>query len=201
MRFDPERIAEAISVSLNAPLIAMLTYAITIIYTGSPSPLALFLLASLFSAFLPLLIIYLMARRGTIPDVFASERGTRVKPFLGAIASYLLGVAALGLWGAPPILVYFMACYLVNSLAMMAISLGWKISIHASGVAGPSTFLMHQLGPWTWPFWLLALPVCWARLRLKAHSLGQVAAGIILTALLTLIQLEVYPALTLIHPL
>lgn len=201
MLIDRRRVAEAVSLVLNAPFIAMLTFLILINYVGPPSPLTLILFSSLFSTLLPILIVYLMTKRGVIPDLFASDRSTRFKPFTGAAASYLLGVVALRIWGAPSILVYLMACYLINSLVMMGISLRWKISIHASGIAGPSAFLMKQVGLWTWPFWLLALPICWARLELGAHSLGQVAGGIILTTLLTLLQLALYPYLLIIPPL
>lgn len=133
-----------------------------------------------------------MVRRGDIPDIYASERQTRTKPFIGALASYLMGVFALKIVGAPQSLVALMACYFVNSLAMMIISRVWKISIHASGIAGPATFLVHQLGIRMLPFSMLLLPTAWARIKLGAHDLKQVIAGALLTIGLTLVQLELY---------
>ena len=89
-------------------------------------------------------------------------------------------------------LIALLACYLVTSLIMMIISHFWKISIHASGISGPATFLTHQLGFGMIPFVLLILPVSWARLKLKAHDIYQVTAGSVLAVILTYVQLELY---------
>jgi len=115
-------------------------------------------------------IIFLMLRMGIIHDMYASERRTRTKPFMGAIASYLLGALVLTVFNAPSSLVALMACYFVNTLVMTVISLVWKISIHAVGISGPATFLTLQMGAIMLPLFILLLPVGWARLKLGAHT-------------------------------
>jgi membrane-associated phospholipid phosphatase len=75
---------------------------------------------------------------------------------------------------------------------MMFISLRWKISVHASGIAGPSTALIYAFGVMAAPLLLLALPVAWARVKLGAHTILQVALGVLLTILITWIQMRVY---------
>jgi len=75
---------------------------------------------------------------------------------------------------------------------MMLINLKWKISIHASGITGPATFLFYSFGMIAIPFFLLVLPVGWARLRLNAHTPAQVLAGATLTVAITWIQLKTY---------
>jgi membrane-associated phospholipid phosphatase len=64
--------------------------------------------------------------------------------------------------------------------------------VHASGVAGPVTALIYVLGVVALPLLFLIVPVGWARIRLKAHTLAQVAAGALLTAVATWIQMGVY---------
>lgn len=186
------QVAETISVLFNAPMNAI--YTLLVIYIRSePSTPALHLLVGvLFAGILPMVVIYVMFRRGVISDIYASDRQRRLTPFLGALVCYAVGLAALISLGSPFVLVSLMACYFGNTLAMALISTRWKISIHAAGIAGPSSFLIRQIDAGLWPFSLLTIPICWARWRLKAHSVGQLAAGVVLTAALTLVQVEFY---------
>jgi membrane-associated phospholipid phosphatase len=103
-----------------------------------------------------------------------------------------MGIVSLVLLNAPESLVALMTCYVVNSLVMLAITQVWKISIHASGIAGPATFLLHQYGVLMLLFLALLLPVGWARIKLKAHSPNQVVVGALLTIILTWAQSELY---------
>jgi len=186
------KFAEAISVILCAPLIAIYTFAALIYFKCPSSPILLLTISSLFGSVLPLATIIYMVKKGIIPDINASDRQTRIKPFICALASYLIGVIALILVGAPQILIALMVCYFVNSLVMMAITRMWKISLHASGIAGPATFLVHQLGITMLPLFALLLPTAWARIKLGEHNLNQIMAGALLTIGLTLAQLELF---------
>jgi len=192
MRDTQRKIAEIISAFLNAPLVALYIF-MFLIFSLRPPASSLFLaISSFFGSIFPITVILYMAKKGVISDVYASERRTRTKPFISALASYLLGIVALILFQAPQILVSLMVCYFVNSFVMMMISQFWKISIHASGITGPATFLVHQLGTGMLPFFMLIFPVGWARIKLGAHNLKQVVAGALLAIVLTLIQLEFY---------
>ena len=189
---DTRKIAEAISLVFNAPLVTMYAFAVLILFLNPPSSLFLFLVSALFGGILPIAIIFLMLKMGITHDMYASERRTRTKPFMGAIASYLLGIFVLTVFSAPSSLTALMACYFVNTLVMTVISLVWKISIHAVGISGPATFLTLQLGAIMLPFFILLLPVGWARLKLGAHDLKQVLAGALLTIPLTWVQVVLY---------
>ena len=194
-----ESLAKAVTLLMNAPLLAVATFAyIYLTDPAWPAPSVL-VTAVFFSGVLPILIIFIQRRSGIVTEMMVNERDERTKPFLGAISSYVLGTFALVYLKAPVSMVYLMACYLVNSLFMMIITLRYKISIHASGVAGPATFLVHQYGVRLWPLTLVMVVVGWARLELRMHTVGQVAWGVLVTVLLTLTQLELYPLL--IHPL
>jgi len=194
-----ESLAKAVTLLMNAPLLAVATFVyIYLTDPAGPSPTIL-ATAIFFSGVLPILIIFVQRRSGIVTEMMVNEREERTKPFLGAISSYVLGTLALTYLEAPSSMVYLMACYLVNSVFMMMVTLRYKISIHASGVAGPATFLVHQYGVRLWPLTLVMVVVGWARLQLRMHTVGQVAWGVLLTVLLTLAQLELYPLL--IHPL
>ncbi|RLI09834.1 hypothetical protein DRO42_03195 [Candidatus Bathyarchaeota archaeon] len=185
-------LAQFVSAAMNAPLIAFVTFIPLILSQGASSAPTLIAITTLFGSVLPLASTFYMVRKGIIPDVYASDRRTRVKPFIVAMGSYLMGVAALLAVGAPRGVTALMACYAVNSLILLVITTVWKISIHASGVTGPVTALVFELGARMAPLFLLALPVAWARIELKAHNLKQVAAGALLTSWLTWLQMNLY---------
>ena len=177
---------------MNAPLIAILTFVPLILTQGHDNPNLLIAITTLFGAVLPLSSTYYLVRKGIIPDIYASDRSTRTEPFLWAMASYLMGVTALLWYNAPFVVTALMACYFVNAIVMLLITLSWKISIHMVGVMGPLTALMFQLGTKIAPLMLLLLPVAWARLELKAHNKKQIAAGAVLSSLLTWVQMVFY---------
>lgn len=187
-----KRVAQFVSAAMNVPLIALVTFIPLILSQERASAPLLIAITTLFGSAIPLASVYYMVKKGIIPDVYASDRRTRVKPFLGAMASYITGVVALLAAGAPRSVTALMACYFVNAAVLLVITLVWKISIHASGVTGPVTALVFQLGAKMLPFFLLALPVAWARIELKAHNLKQVVAGTLLTTGLTWIQMNLY---------
>ena len=187
-----QKIARFISAALNAPLIALLTFIPLIISQSPPNTSQLILITAMFGAILPLSSTYYLVRKGIIPDIYASDRNTRTEPFLWAMASYLLGVTVLIYVEAPLVVTAMMACYFVNAIIMLGITLKWKISIHAVGVMGPVTALVWELGTKMTPFLLLIIPVAWARVELKAHDKKQVAAGAILSSLLTWFQMILY---------
>ncbi len=185
-------LASFISAALNAPFIALLTFIPLIMSQGASNPLLFIGITTFFGAILPLSSTYYLVKKGIIPDIYASDRASRTEPILWAMVSYLFGVTALLTFNAPFVVTALMACYFVNALIMLIITLKWKISIHAVGVSGPITALVYQLGMKMIPFFLLMLPVAWARLELKAHNKKQVAAGAILSSLLTWFQMIFY---------
>ena len=189
---DKSRLASFISAALNAPLIALLTFIPLILTQKTSNPLQLITITTFFGSILPLSSTYYLVRKGIIPDIYASDRATRTEPFLWAMASYLMGVTALMYLNAPFVVTALMACYFVNTIVMLVITLYWKISIHAVGVTGPITALVFQLGARMLPFFLLMLPVAWARIELKAHNRLQVAVGAILSTFLTWMQMIFY---------
>lgn len=142
---------------------------------------------------IPGLLLILLYRVGYIAELYPDERSQRAGLLLLGTLCYFLGFAVLLLLKAPmPMLVAGFA-FGSNTLLVWLINRFWKISIHAVGVSGGVSVLLLTGGSSLWPF-LLALPlVGWARLRLKAHTPAQVAAGFLLggsaTALLCALTL------------
>ena len=68
---------------------------------------------------------------------------------------------------------------------MLVITLWWKISIHASSLAGMVTFLTALYGVIVLPAFLLVAPVSWLRVVLRRHTVAQVVAGALVSVTLT----------------
>jgi len=188
-----ERLASAISLVFNPAIIAAITFLI-LLYSEAEVQIALSLLCAcfVFGTLIPLAMIYQLSKRGLISDVFVPVKEERVTPFVGAIVSYVVGSAVLFLMRAPTIVTALMLSYAGNTTIMMLITLRWKISVHASGIAGPATALIYALGVEATVFFGLLIPIAWARIRLRAHSPLQMLAGAIITIVATWAQLRFY---------
>jgi hypothetical protein len=185
--------ASVISFVFNPAVIAAFTFLILLYpLRDTQSDLSLLGICVTFGTLVPLVMMYQLSRRGMISDFYVSEKEERAKAFAGAIASYAVGSIALIVVRAPTIVTALMLCYVGNTALMMLITLRWKISVHASGIAGPTTTLVYGVGMWTAVFFALLFPVGWARLRLKAHTPWQMLAGVLVTIAATLIQLIIY---------
>jgi len=189
---DKEKLASRLSAALNAPLITLITFIPLILFYGAEAAGLLFVITSLFGCVLPLLMVYGLLKLDLIKDFYAQDRATRFIPFLWTTLFYLLGCLSLILVNAAPAITALMGCYFVNGLVLMVITLKWKISIHASGVTSPVTALIYLLGGVMAPLMLVVIPVAWARVELKAHTITQVVVGALLSSLLTWWQMSFY---------
>jgi membrane-associated phospholipid phosphatase len=189
---DKLKLASRLSAVLNAPFITLATFILLILVNGVDGAPLLIGITSLFGCFLPLAMVYGLLKLDFIQDFYAFDKDTRFIPFLWTTLFYLLGVLSLIMVNAPPAVTALMSCYFVNGLVLMVITLKWKISIHASGITGPFTALLYLLGGVVFPLLLVVIPVAWARVELKAHTVMQVAVGAILSGVLTWFQMSFY---------
>ena len=188
-----QKAASVISLVFNPAVTAAFTFLI-LLYPLQSIQTFLFLMATCltFGTMIPLVMMYQLTKRGLISDFNVSVRQERARPFVGAAVSYLAGGGALLLLRAPTIIIALMLCYAGNTAIMLLITLRWKISIHASGVAGPTTALVYSIGTWAAVFFILLIPVGWARVQLKAHTPWQIFAGALVAAIATWLQLKIY---------
>jgi len=89
----------------------------------------------------------------------------------------LVGTALLAVMGAPRELLALLGAMVAGLLVTLAITLVWKISVHAAVAAGTVVVLTVVFGPAAAVLWPLAALVCWSRVALGDHTLGQVLGG------------------------
>ncbi|GLZ78529.1 hypothetical protein Afil01_33360 [Actinorhabdospora filicis] len=136
------------------------------------------------AAGVPMAIVVRGVRRGTIRSGHhIGDRTERYVPMIAAVvvAGALCAVLALG--GAPPPMVAVTVAMLVSAVVCLAITARWKVSVHAAVAAGSAAILTAFYGIVTGPLWLVAVAVCWSRVRLGAHTPRQVLIGALLGAI------------------
>jgi membrane-associated phospholipid phosphatase len=138
-----------------------------------------------FLSFGPMLYIIIGVRLGKFSDVDVSRRKERIGPFLFGLASVLAGLVTLVLIKAPKNLQTLLIITAVSCIVMLVITLWWKISIHASSLAGMVTFLTALYGVIVLPAFLLVVLVSWSRVVLRRHTVAQVVAGALVSITLT----------------
>ena len=117
-------------------------------------------------------------------------REQRTLPYLAAIASFGLAFGLIYALLGGGSLAAIMLASTVNGLIVLFINFYWKISAHATGLAGPLAALTSVYGWPILPLYLLLPLVDWARVYLKAHTLGQVIVGSLFGLLCTAVQFE-----------
>jgi membrane-associated phospholipid phosphatase len=148
-------------------------------------------ITTLFAAILPLSVLLIWETRTNAKfDLDIPARTDRNHPLLVASASYLIGTVVLVAVHAPLLTTVVMFGYFAGTLFLFFINLYWKISIHAMGIAGPTTVLVFVFGYWGVLLGLLLPPVIWSRVYLKKHTLAQALTGAILGFVLTAVMLS-----------
>ena len=141
------------------------------------------------SAVFPIMYIVILEKNSRVSHRHIPIKEQRTRPYLVGTAGYSVGLVILLLLKAPFIVWGLMVCYIINTLVIVVINLYWKVSAHAMGIAGPLAAAHFALGAIVIPFYLLLIPVSWARLELSAHTPAQLLAGSILGVVLTFGQL------------
>jgi membrane-associated phospholipid phosphatase len=138
------------------------------------------LLIATTSSVLPMGVIVWGARRGRWDGHHVRDREGRLVPFLALL---VLSGACLGLllwWEAPRMLVALDVAMIAVLLVSGAITVWWKVSMHAAVAAGAVVILAVAYTAWLLPLLLVVGAVCWSRVRLGDHTTAQVVAGTVL---------------------
>lgn len=146
-------------------------------------------LALLFVVAIPYAVVLVGVRRGRLGDRFIGDRSERPKPMALAVLCSGVGLGVLVALGAPADLLRLLVAVLAGLLVSFAVTLRWKISVHLAGLAGalavavvgygspsPAGLVLMVAGV------LLLVLVGWARVRLEAHTVAQVAVGAVVGA-------------------
>lgn len=117
-------------------------------------------------------------------DLEVSDVKKRWLLYPPGLVSYATG-AAIFLELNDEVMFAIALAYLCVGSATLMITLGWKISAHTAGVAGPTTALAFVFGVRILPLYILSIVMVWARVKLSAHTLGQALAGILVAVTVT----------------
>lgn len=172
------RVAAAISeVCAPAVLVTLFLVATAIGTTGWPGGALQAVVAATFTTVLPLAAVLVLVRAGHLTDHHISDRRQRAPVLAGTLLSIGVGLCLLVLLDASWALVAAVWCTVAGVALVLLVNLWWKLSAHSAvavfvtcgavTIAGPAALL------------LLPMPVAvgWSRVRLGAHTPGQVAAG------------------------
>ena len=145
----------------------------------------LLFVSTFFTSIGPMLYVFWLYATDRISDLEMSLRRERELVVSAFVLFDAFGAAALWLLHAPRLMIAAMLGYLVSTLVVQYITRYWKISTHAIGITAPLAALTLIYGRQPLPFMVLIPMVCWARVYLKAHTVMQVVAGVVLAVLTT----------------
>lgn len=125
----------------------------------------------------PVLYLLSLLRRGTVSDLDVQIRSERWRPLLAAQLGMAIALVLFIIYGASPLMVALAGGLLAYTALAFAITLWWKISMHAAAAAAIAALVVTQVGPAAFPL-LAGIPLmAWARIRLRRHTPAQTVAG------------------------
>lgn len=137
-------------------------------------------------AALPYAVMIWLARSGKVTDRFVRERRHRTPVLTATLVVFVLGAVAAMLLGAPARLMLVIGVAIAALVIVTAITLVWKISIHATLASFFAALQVYLFGWWGLLAFVLLAAVLWSRRVLRAHTNAQLAAGAALGLLLLL---------------
>jgi membrane-associated phospholipid phosphatase len=140
----------------------------------------------LFAVILPLAIVTRYSLKFNNKDGDIERREDRKKPLLAGVLCYLICLALLYALNGADLLTVMLLCYMVSTALVGIVSLRWKISVHATGVVGPSIGMAVAYPPYGGLLILLLPMVAWSRYVQRKHTPMQLLAGAALGAVVTL---------------
>ena len=140
------------------------------------------LLAALFAGVLPRVFLSYGVRRGLWSDRTVGARRPRLIVLSFITGSVAAGLVVLVVAGAPRLLTGYLAFMLGSVAVLAAITVVWKISIHCAVASGSVAILALSFGPLVLLGYVLVALLCWSRVALGDHTVGQVIAGSVLGA-------------------
>jgi membrane-associated phospholipid phosphatase len=138
------------------------------------------LISFIFGFASPIVLFFILRKKGKIIDQDASIKEERTTPFLIAMIFYLVGLLLMIKFDLNIISIAFWFCYFSNTLITIIINKFRKISAHSMGASGAAAATIFVFGLYGIISLVIVFLVGWSRVKLKCHSLGQVLGGIIL---------------------
>lgn len=178
-----KRVAQVVSRVFDPVIEIPLLFALSVWYAYVNGHSWLFLSVLLFiNAVLPFLFFLHLMRKGEIHDWDITKRRERIPVYGFALTTQVAGIGMALLTGRIPVAQILLIYWLLGVL-FFAITLAWKVSVHAGVNAAFVTFVVMVGGTsFAW-LYLFLLPVGWARVVGHHHTIGEFVAGAILGAI------------------
>lgn len=127
-----------------------------------------------------LVYILLRWRHDRKIDVDVTNRADRPLPLLVASIGALLGGTLISNRFDIPSLLFISQTLVMMLLVLTVVTTVWKISIHTSTLSALITLLVVLRGQELAFLYVLLVPVAWARVLLRKHSVSQIIGGTLL---------------------
>lgn len=135
---------------------------------------------AVFYSVLPMLVLVYGARHGRWDGHWVRDREHRFVPLVLSLVSAVAGLVVMILGDAPREVIALALAMIAAVVACLVITKWWKVSIHATVAGGAAAMVIYLYGPWLLLLVLLVALVCWSRVVLTDHTVGQVVGGAIL---------------------
>ncbi|WP_233992500.1 hypothetical protein [Salinibacter altiplanensis] len=170
-----------------------LVYGLVLIHVGAPWADVVWGagIGFVFLSIVPLVYVGGMRLQGRIESLEIRDRSRRTEPFLVALVASgaaLAAVLSIDIAGRR-LLAALVVCHALNTTLLFLITMQWKISVHCASVAGAVSTLAFVQGHVPGRVLAAAGPavliggagltglVLWARVRGRAHTMGQAVVG------------------------
>lgn len=198
-------IARLVSDVFNPLSLPPVLFGISLLVIGArfPEIIGAFLIALLFFTAIPMVILLYFRSKRYIQNFDITNRDERIKPFLITIISYAIGFFVFQNWFSYKYFFpeYFTICYIINTIIGAVITMKWKISIHAAGMATFGSILLFLYEYrlihndfslshfFLWSSLILIPIIMWSRVRLNKHTITQTIAGASIGFIITYLEL------------
>ncbi|MFI6848923.1 hypothetical protein OG535_02115 [Kitasatospora sp. NBC_00085] len=135
------------------------------------------LLGALCAGLVPAGYIEWERRRGTWGDRHVVDRRQRGPIFLVILGSIGSGALAMLLGHAPRGILVAMLALWAMTVVLLAVNTVWKISVDSAVASAVVALAAAVHSPWWWGCGPAVVAVCWSRVALRYHTLGQTVAG------------------------
>ena len=176
--------AERVSLVLNPSLLTGVFFVI-LVWRFEPMTAArpwIAATAVTFATLLPIASLFVLVAMGHLSDVKMRIRSERHVVYGVCLMSYVVGAVALFAMGSSWQVWGFMALHVPNAIILSLLNRRWKISIHATAIAGLCAAGVVFFGRVAAPALVLLPIAAWGRWAAGAHSTHELLSGSVLGA-------------------
>ncbi|MDV2989254.1 MAG: phosphatidic acid phosphatase [Dehalogenimonas sp.] len=146
-----------------------------------------FLLVTVLNILPVLTVAIFLVRSGRMDALFSNRRHQRHRIYVIGLFFTVMTLLLLNWMNAPAAIFAVLVITLVTVVTFAAVNLWWKISVHTSTTSAFVVILHVLYGWWALPSLLLLPAMAWSRVKLAQHTLGQVIAGAVVSAVIVLV--------------